>query len=45
MVSSVDFDSVSECPMSTHSATGTTTEFTDSLLKFKCFVDFCVGFV
>jgi len=45
MVSSVDSDSVSECPMSTHSATGSTIKSTDSLLKFKSFMDFCVGFV
>jgi len=45
MVSSVDSDSVSECPVSTHSATGSTTESTDSLLKFKSSMDFCVGFV
>jgi len=45
MVSSVDFDPVSECPVSTHSATGSTIESTDSLLKFKSFIDFCVGFV
>ena len=45
MVSSVDFDSVSECPVSTHSATGSTTESTDSLLKFKSFMDIFVGFV
>jgi len=30
----VSSDSVSECPVSTHSAT-----------KFKSFMDFCVGFV
>ena len=36
---------VSECPMSSHSATGSTTESIDSLLKFKSFMDFCVGFV
>jgi len=35
MVSSVDSDSVSECHMSTHSATGSTIKSTDSLLKFK----------
>ena len=45
MVSSVDSDSVSECPVSTHSATGSTIESADSLLKFKSFMDFCVGFV
>jgi len=37
MVSSVDSDSVSECPVSTHSATGSTIESTDSLLNgFLC---------
>jgi len=41
MVSSVDFDSVSECPVSTHCAT----ESTDSLLKFKSSMDIFVGFV
>jgi len=45
MVSSVDSDSVSECHVSTHSATGSTIEPTDSLLKFKSLMDFCVGHV
>jgi len=45
MASSVDSDSVSECPVSTHPATGSTIESTDSLLKFKSFMNFCVGFV
>ena len=41
MVSSVDYDFVSECPMPTHSATGSTTESTDSLLKFKSYGFLC----
>jgi len=44
-VSSVDSDFVSECPMSTHSATGSTIETTYSLLRFKSFKYLCVGFV
>jgi len=45
MVSSVDSDSVSECPVSTHFVTECTIESTNSLLKFKSFMDFCVGFM
>ena len=45
MVSSVDSDSVSECHVSTHSATGSTIESTDSLLMFKSLMDICVGHV
>ena len=41
MVNSVDSDSVSECAVSTHSATGSTTEYTDSLLKFKSYGFLC----
>jgi len=41
MVNSVDSDSVSECAVSTHSATGSTTESTDSLLKFKSYGFLC----
>ena len=41
MVSSVDSGSVSECPVSTHSATGSTIESTDSLLKSKSYGFLC----